>query len=98
MGGRDKGGDFRSLAAAVRDSVKLLVVIGEARELIAESLSESTTVIRANNLESAVAKAGANAKTGDTVLLSPGCASFDQFVDFEDRGNQFKILVKGMSR
>lgn len=94
MGGRDKGGDFSSLAGLVADKVKLLVLLGEAQNLIDSALGKQTRTVRANDIFEAVRVCYDNSEPGDTVLLSPGCASFDQFTDFEDRGRKFKQAVK----
>ena len=67
--------------------------IGEAGELFASLLSPHMAVSECKTLERAVGEAAAEAKAGDTVLLSPACASFDQFRDFEDRGDRFRALV-----
>jgi UDP-N-acetylmuramoylalanine--D-glutamate ligase len=70
--------------------------IGEAGELFASLLSPHMAVAECETLERAVGAAAAEAEAGETVLLSPACASFDQFRDFEDRGNQFRALVGGI--
>jgi len=70
--------------------------IGEAGELFASLLSSHMAVAECETLERAVGAAAAEAEAGETVLLSPACASFDQFRDFEDRGNQFRALVGGI--
>jgi UDP-N-acetylmuramoylalanine--D-glutamate ligase len=70
--------------------------IGEAGELFARLLSPHMDVAECETLERAVGAAAAEAASGDTVLLSPACASFDQFRDFEDRGDQFRKLVDGL--
>ena len=70
--------------------------IGEAGELFASLLSPHMEVAECETLERAVGEAAAEAESGDTVLLSPACASFDQFRDFEDRGDQFRRLVEGL--
>ncbi len=92
-GGRDKAGDFTFLRPFVKKSVKALVLIGEAREKIRDALGDLTRTITASDLREAVNVAQRLAILGDIVLLSPACASFDMFIDFEDRGRQFKAIV-----
>ncbi len=75
------------------DHVRKAYTIGEAGELFASLLSPHMAVAECETLEHAVGEAAAEAESGDTVLLSPACASFDQFRDFEDRGDQFRELV-----
>jgi UDP-N-acetylmuramoylalanine--D-glutamate ligase len=94
MGGMDKGSDFSVLHGLVKRRVKRLIVIGEAKETIARALRGSTEIDRAEDLREAVALSVRIAAAGDTVLLSPGCASFDMFQDFEERGRRFKEIVK----
>jgi UDP-N-acetylmuramoylalanine--D-glutamate ligase len=74
--------------------VRKAYTIGEAGELFASLLSPHMDVAQCQTLERAVGEAAAEAVSGDTVLLSPACASFDQFRDFEDRGDQFRALVE----
>jgi UDP-N-acetylmuramoylalanine--D-glutamate ligase len=95
-GGRDKGGDFSRLAPAVRQRVKRLVLIGEAAPLIAEAVTGYQAIDRAGTLREAVELAAAGAAAGEVVLMSPACASFDMFADYQDRGRQFKALVNGL--
>jgi UDP-N-acetylmuramoylalanine--D-glutamate ligase len=95
-GGRDKGGDFSRLAPAIRQRVKRLIVIGEAAPLIAQAVPGYGAVDRASTLREAVEGAAAAAEAGDVVLLSPACASFDMFRDYQDRGRQFKALVNAL--
>ena len=76
--------------------VRKAYTIGEAGELFASLLSPQMEVAECQTLERAVGEAAAEAESGDTVLLSPACASFDQFRDFEDRGDQFRRLVEGL--
>jgi UDP-N-acetylmuramoylalanine--D-glutamate ligase len=98
-GGRDKGQDFRPLASLVQKSVRHLVLIGEGAETLARAWPEVRQE-RAASLGAAVRaaweaarEAPAGAGTQATVLLSPGCASFDMFKDYEDRGRRFKEEV-----
>lgn len=95
-GGRDKGGDFSRLAPLVRQRVKRLILIGEAAPLIAAAMDGYDAIDRAGSLREAVEIAAAGAMTGDVVLLSPACASFDMFADYQDRGRQFKTLVRAL--
>ncbi len=94
MGGQDKGADFSSLKSLIKEKVKLLLLIGEAKEKIKSELAGSTQCEEAGSLESAVEKAYSSAQSGDAVLLSPGCASFDMFQNFAERGTRFKEIVK----
>jgi len=76
--------------------VRSAYTIGEAAELFERLLSPHIRVKNCGKLDAAVREAAADAEAGDTVLLSPACASFDQFRDFEDRGDQFRALVEGL--
>jgi UDP-N-acetylmuramoylalanine--D-glutamate ligase len=94
-GGQGKGQDFAPLATAARDRVAHAVLIGEDAERIARALaSAAVPVTRAGSLEEALGSARALARPGDVVLLSPACASFDMFDNFEHRGDVFKKLVE----
>ena len=93
LGGRDKGGDFRELAPRVREKVKLLVLFGEARKEIGRQLSGVVPALEGKTLEEATLLAWQNTEEGGTVLLSPGCASFDEFSGYDARGRFFRSLV-----
>ncbi|CUS34788.1 UDP-N-acetylmuramoylalanine--D-glutamate ligase [Candidatus Nitrospira nitrificans] len=95
-GGRDKGGDFSRLAPAIRRRVKRLILIGEAAPLIATAMEGYQTIERADTLKQAIESAASGADGGEVVLLSPACASFDMFADYQDRGRQFKTLVRSL--
>jgi UDP-N-acetylmuramoylalanine--D-glutamate ligase len=95
-GGLDKGSDFRPLEEPVRRKVKLLVLIGKAAGAMRDALGKATETALAGSLAEAVKTAHDRAARGDVVLLSPACASFDMFRDFEDRGRQFKEAVHGL--
>jgi UDP-N-acetylmuramoylalanine--D-glutamate ligase len=82
--------------APLFDHVASAYTIGEAAELFERLLSPHIRVKNCGKLDAAVREAAADAEAGDTVLLSPACASFDQFRDFEDRGDQFRRLVEGL--
>lgn len=95
-GGRDKDGDFTALRELVRNKVKALILIGEAKEKIAKALSDLVPTYFELDMESAVRKAKELATKGDVVLLSPGCASFDMYRNFEHRGDNFKEIVNSL--
>jgi len=97
LGGRDKEGDFETLAPLVRKKVKRLVIFGEARRLIREKIGGIVETAEAATLGEAVKAAYLGAVAGDAVLLSPGCASFDEFADYAQRGDFFKKAVKELS-
>ncbi|MGH7232617.1 MAG: UDP-N-acetylmuramoyl-L-alanine--D-glutamate ligase [Nitrospiraceae bacterium] len=92
-GGRDKGGDFTKLREPVRRRLKHLILIGEAAGLIQQALEGFERTTHAASLRDAVGIAVREAQPGDVILLSPACASFDMFADYQDRGRQFKALV-----
>jgi len=93
-GGRDKKGDFSILRPLVKERVKALILLGEASQKIRDALGDLVETVIARDMKDAVNKAKAIARRGDTVLLSPGCASFDMFRDFEERGRVFKEAVR----
>ncbi|KAF0125696.1 MAG: UDP-N-acetylmuramoylalanine--D-glutamate ligase [Elusimicrobia bacterium] len=93
LGGLDKGAPYAPLRPLVKASVKTILTIGKAAPLIEKELRGSAPIERALTLERALKKAAAAARPGDMVLLSPACASFDQFRDFEHRGAEFKRLA-----
>ncbi|MFQ5848571.1 MAG: UDP-N-acetylmuramoyl-L-alanine--D-glutamate ligase [Candidatus Methylomirabilales bacterium] len=93
-GGLDKGADFRPLIPLVKERVKAAVLLGRAREKLQATLQGSCPIRGAASLEEAVHAAAALAVVGDVVLLSPACASFDMFRDFEERGRVFKAAVR----
>jgi len=94
-GGRGKGQDFSALAPVVAQRCTAVYLIGEASPELAAALKHSgVTLSELGDLEQAVAAAAAGAGPGDTVLLSPACASYDQFRDFEARGARFRVLVE----
>ena len=99
LGGRAKGegADFAELAAMAATRAAAVYLIGEATEAIASVLSESAVCQRCGSLERAVEAATSASTSGQSVLLSPACASFDQFEDFADRGRQFERQVKALA-
>jgi UDP-N-acetylmuramoylalanine--D-glutamate ligase len=95
-GGIEKGGDYGVLRDPVRRRVKRAILFGASRDMLAGTLADATTIEVVDTLAVAVAHADAHAVAGDVVLLSPGCASFDQFRDYADRGRQFRALVEAL--
>ncbi len=89
MCGRDKGGNFKLLATAVRQKVKSLTLLGEAAATIAAVLGNITPTNTVANMEDAVASAFGSAVSGELVLLSPGCTSFDMYQNYKERGLAF---------
>ncbi|RMH63132.1 MAG: UDP-N-acetylmuramoyl-L-alanine--D-glutamate ligase [Calditrichaeota bacterium] len=95
-GGQDKGSDFTRLNDLIRKHVRRVILIGTAADKMEAAWQGVTELERAGNMEEAVQKARAGAQRGDVVLLSPACASFDMFDDYEARGRIFKNIVKGL--
>jgi len=93
LGGRDKNGDFETLEPLIRRRVKALVLFGEARGRIAGKIGNLVRTQAAPTLRDAVRTAYAEAAPGDVVLLSPGCASFDEFRSYAHRGEVFQEIV-----
>ncbi len=96
LGGSLKGGGFAGLRAAVTSRCRAAYLIGDAEERLAADLEGTVPLVRCGTLEGAVGEASAAAQPGDVVLLSPACASFDAFRDYEDRGERFRALVRGL--
>ncbi len=94
LGGRDKHGEFPAMAGAVARAARQVLTIGEAAGTIEKALSGAVAVERSATMEKAVERANVLARPGDTVLLSPACASFDQYANFEERGNHFARLAR----
>ena len=92
-GGRDKGASYEPLLTHGRGRISSIVLIGEAKDKMFDTLGRHFAVQFAESLEEAVRTSFAQARPGDTVLLSPGCASFDMFDNFEQRGKVFKAAV-----
>jgi UDP-N-acetylmuramoylalanine--D-glutamate ligase len=94
LGGRDKGNDYRRLEELVRRSVREIVAIGESADKVAEAFTGVVPVSIARSMAEAVRLSAGAAKPGDIVLLSPACASFDWFDNYEHRGRVFAQLVR----
>ncbi len=97
LGGRDKGNDYSRIDSLVKEKVKAIIAIGESAEKVEAHFAGAVRVIRALTMEQAVQSSFELARKGDTVLLSPACASFDWFDNYEHRGQVFKLLVEGLS-
>jgi UDP-N-acetylmuramoylalanine--D-glutamate ligase len=95
-GGVGKNADFSPLVPAMAKYVRTVILIGEAAEVLAEVLNDRVDIRFADSMDEAVQLADAVALPGDSVLLSPACASFDMFNNFEHRGNVFSEIVKGL--
>lgn len=95
-GGKDKESDFTLLREMIQKKVKRVILIGEAQDKMARAFAESVLIDRAGSLEEAVTRAAAVAMPGETVLLSPACASFDMFDDYQHRGEVFRQAVGGL--
>ena len=105
LGGKDKGNDYSEIDELVKAKCHTLIFMGLHNEKLHEHFDPLTTnslnthslnIIDTNNLHDAVQAAYASAKEGDTVLLSPCCASFDLFKSYEDRGDQFMAAVRAL--
>jgi UDP-N-acetylmuramoylalanine--D-glutamate ligase len=97
LGGRGKGGDYAPLAAPVAERSRAAYLIGETAPELAAALAGAGVELHAcGDLERAFAAARAAARPGEVVLLSPACASFDQYADYEARGEHFRALVEGV--
>lgn len=93
-GGRDKGNDYSEIADLVKEKVRCLIAIGESAEKVTAALGGLVDVsMRAETMEDAVKKAWESSESGDVVLLSPACASFDMFTNYEARGDAFRDAV-----
>lgn len=93
LGGKDKGGDFSHIAKRFREKIRLAVVLGEAAGRISQEVADFVETKAAPDMQQAVKAAFEKAESGDTVLLSPGCASFDMFNSYAHRGDVFRQCV-----
>ena len=97
VGGVDKGNDYAELMSLVREKVKAIVCLGVDNRKIIDAFGDVVDVlIEVQNMNDAVKMAQRFSEKGDTVLLSPACASFDLFENYEDRGKQFKMAVQNL--
>ena len=97
VGGVDKGNDYTELMPLVNEKVKAIICLGVDNKKIIDSFNNIVDVmVETSSMEQAVKVAQKIAEKGETVLLSPACASFDLFENYEDRGNKFKSAVRGL--
>ncbi len=97
LGGKGKGAPYAPIRALLEGRVRAVYLIGAAAERIAQELRGAVELIHCGDLETATREAYAHAVSGDVVLLSPACASFDQFQDYEQRGRVFKEVVSRLA-
>ncbi len=100
LGGYDKGADFRTLESFLQENLRELIPFGQAADEVCKQLPAYTKGFKATDLKGAVVRAKAVAEPGDVVLLAPGCASFDEFKNYQERGDRFRNLLQdsGVSR
>ena len=97
VGGVDKGNDYSELLSLVEEKVKAIVCLGKDNSKIIEAFKGVVPIIEeSNSAQDAVRKSYEIGKNGEVVLLSPACASFDLFENYEDRGHQFKQAVRAL--
>jgi UDP-N-acetylmuramoylalanine--D-glutamate ligase len=96
MGGLDKGGNFQALREVLPSHVKKLIVMGKAAGLIQTVLADTVPTISAASMADAVKKAYRLVAPDDVVLLSPGCASFDLYDNYAQRGEDFRMAVENL--
>ncbi len=95
-GGDGKGADFSGLRGPVATHCRAVVLLGRDSELLAQALGDEVPLIRVRTLDDAVRRCVELAEPGDAVLLSPACASFDMFKNYEERGRLFAQAVEGL--
>jgi UDP-N-acetylmuramoylalanine--D-glutamate ligase len=93
-GGKDKGVDFAPLVDPVQKKVKNLILVGEAKERLNRTIGDFSETFIIGTFEEAVLLAYQKSRSGDVILLSPGCSSYDMFENFEERGNYFRDLIQ----
>jgi UDP-N-acetylmuramoylalanine--D-glutamate ligase len=95
-GGKDKNFDFTPLQETVRQRVKILILMGEAKEKLNRAIGDFTETFLVGTFEEAILLAFQKSRNGDIILMSPGCASFDMFKNYEERGDYYKKLVHSL--
>jgi UDP-N-acetylmuramoylalanine--D-glutamate ligase len=96
-GGRDKGCDFSLVTPALGNYVATVGLIGEAADRMQAEWAGAVPIYRSATLEEAVAVAAHNGRSGEVVVFSPGCSSFDMFANYEERGDRFKQIVSALA-
>ncbi len=96
LGGIDKGNDYSLIKELIEEKVKAIVCMGLDNKKIHDAFGDSITIVDTASADQAVLAAYKLGTIGDVVLLSPACASFDLFKNYEDRGKQFKEAVKNL--
>jgi UDP-N-acetylmuramoylalanine--D-glutamate ligase len=96
LGGKDKAGEFERMRTLVAEKARAVLAIGDAADRIAGALEGAAVIVPAGDMAGAVSYAAEHAQAGHTVLLSPACASFDQYRNFEHRGEHFEELVRAL--
>jgi UDP-N-acetylmuramoylalanine--D-glutamate ligase len=96
LGGKDKAGEFERMRDLIAQKTRAVITIGTAAERISSALNGAANIVPAGDMEHAIQWASQHARAGDTVLLSPACASFDQYRNFEHRGQHFEELIRAL--
>jgi UDP-N-acetylmuramoylalanine--D-glutamate ligase len=98
LGGRDKGGDWSELAGLLRRQARRVLLVGEAATVLRERLAGTVPLVDCGTVRRALAEGLAGARPGEVVLLAPGCASFDQYRNYAERGEDFQAGVRELAR
>ena len=98
LGGKHKGSPYTPLNELLRERVRRVYTIGAAAPLVEHDLDPAVEFVRVGTVEAAVRRAAECARPGEVVLLSPACASYDQFPSYEHRGRHFKEIVRALER
>lgn len=93
LGGRDKGGDFKKIIPLLANRVRYIIIFGESRNIIKDQLTDFNQIYITESMHDAINFSYNNAKPGDSILLSPGCTSYDMYDNFEHRGKDFNLEV-----
>jgi UDP-N-acetylmuramoylalanine--D-glutamate ligase len=96
LGGRHKGEPYTRLADALKQRCRAVVAYGEARDLVVRDLASHLQVVSAMSFDDVLARAQQLTRSGDAVLLSPACSSYDMFRNYEERGEQFRKWVQAL--